>query len=90
MAIDGVTPETYARIRVGGRLEKFEANVLRLLEARGERRRPKLVLWIIRMQDTAAEIDAFFERWRPLHVVVVTRPTAEVERPPVGRQLEVR
>jgi len=66
VSIDGVTPETYARIRVGGRLEKVEANVMRLLKARGTRRRPKLVLRIIRMQDTADEIDAFFERWRPL------------------------
>ncbi len=66
VSIDGVTPETYARIRVGGRLEKVEANVLGLLEARGQRRRPKLVLRIIRMQDTAAEIDTFFDRWRPL------------------------
>jgi pyruvate-formate lyase-activating enzyme len=65
VSIDGVTPETYARIRVGGRLEKVEANVLGLLKARGTRRRPKLVLRIIRMQDTEAEIDAFFERWRP-------------------------
>jgi MoaA/NifB/PqqE/SkfB family radical SAM enzyme len=64
-SIDGVTPETYARVRVGGRLEKVEANVLRMLEARGARRRPKLVLRIIRMQDTAAELDAFFARWRP-------------------------
>lgn len=65
VSIDGVTPETYASVRVGGRLEKVEANVLGLLQARGARRRPKLVLRIIRMQETAAEIDAFFERWRP-------------------------
>lgn len=65
VSIDGVTPETYAKVRVGGRLEKVEANVRRFLAERGDRSRPKLVLRIIRMQDTAAEIDAFFERWRP-------------------------
>lgn len=65
VSIDGVTPETYSAVRIGGNLEKVEANVLRLLEARGDDRGPKLVLRIIRMQDTADEIDDFFARWRP-------------------------
>jgi len=65
VSIDGVTPETYAGVRIGGNLDKVEANVLRLLEARGNDRGPKLVLRIIRMQDTADEIDDFFARWRP-------------------------
>ncbi len=65
VSIDGVNPETYAGIRIGGRLEKVEANMLRLLEARGASGSPKLVLRIIRMQDTADEIDEFFSRWRP-------------------------
>jgi len=65
VSIDGVTPETYASVRIGGNLDKVEANVLRLLEARGNDRGPKVVLRIIRMQDTADEIDDFFARWRP-------------------------
>ncbi|MCP4654377.1 MAG: radical SAM protein [bacterium] len=66
ISIDGVDPETYAAVRVGGDLRKVEANVRRLIERRGERRKPTLVMRIIRMQETREEIDAFFERWRPL------------------------
>jgi pyruvate-formate lyase-activating enzyme len=66
VSIDGVAPETYAKVRVGGDLHAVEANVRRFLAARGPAPRPRLVLRIIRMKETAAEIAAFFERWRPL------------------------
>ena len=64
ISIDGTTPETYARVRVGGDLRKVEANVLRLVERRGASRTPKICLRIIRMKDTAHEIDDFLARWR--------------------------
>lgn len=66
ISIDGVTPETYASVRVGGELERVEANVRNLIAQRGAAQRPRVCLRIIRMQDTANEIDAFFERWGPL------------------------
>ena len=66
ISIDGVTPETYASVRVGGDLNKVEANVRRLIEMRGSRTSPRIVLRIIKMQETREEIDAFFERWQPL------------------------
>lgn len=66
ISIDGVTPETYASVRVGGDLRKVEANVRRLLEMRGARTSPRLVLRIIKMKETGEEIDAFFARWQPL------------------------
>ncbi|HVR29930.1 MAG TPA: radical SAM/SPASM domain-containing protein [Thermoanaerobaculia bacterium] len=66
VSIDGVTPATYASVRVGGDLDEVEAGVRRLLEARGERSRPKVCLRIIRMRETDGEIDAFFARWSPL------------------------
>jgi radical SAM protein with 4Fe4S-binding SPASM domain len=65
VSIDGVTPETYESVRVGGKLEKVEANVLALLEARGNRTRPVLAVRIIRMTDTEKEVEAFLDRWRP-------------------------
>lgn len=73
ISIDGVNPETYAKVRVGGDLNKVEANVRRLIAQRGEREKPKLCLRIIRMKDTAAEIDAFLERW-----TAILRPGDEV------------
>ncbi len=66
ISIDGVTPETYASVRVGGDLTKVEANVRRLIEMRGSRPSPKLVLRIIRMNETRQEIEAFSQRWSPL------------------------
>ena len=66
VSIDGVTPATYAAVRVGGDLLEVEAGVRRLLAARGARRRPKVCLRIIRMRETAREIEAFFARWSPL------------------------
>lgn len=66
VSIDGVDPETYAKVRVKGDLPTVEANVRRLLERRGGAPKPALALRIIRMRDTEAEIDLFFDRWRPL------------------------
>lgn len=66
VSIDGVDPETYAKVRVKGDLPTVEANVRRFLAQRGSAPKPKLALRIIRMRDTAAQIDAFFDRWRPL------------------------
>jgi radical SAM protein with 4Fe4S-binding SPASM domain len=66
VSIDGVDPKTYASVRVGGDLEVVEANVRRFLLRRGQNAGPRLVLRIIRMKETEAEIEAFFSRWRPL------------------------
>lgn len=66
ISIDGVTPETYSAVRVGGNLDKVERNVRRLIEMRGSRPSPRIALRIIRMNETKQEIDAFFERWQPL------------------------
>ncbi len=66
VSIDGTTPETYAALRVGGKLDKVEANVRRLIEARGEATTPKICMRIIRMKDTEDQIQAFFDRWVPL------------------------
>lgn len=66
VSIDGVDPETYAKVRVKGDLPTVEANVRRFLERRGAASKPTLALRIIRMRDTEAEIGAFFDHWRPL------------------------
>lgn len=66
VSIDGVRQETYAKLRVKGDLPTVEANVRRFLERRGGASKPKLAVRIIRMRETEAEIDLFFDRWRPL------------------------
>jgi radical SAM protein with 4Fe4S-binding SPASM domain len=66
ISIDGTTPETYANIRVGGSLEKVEANVKRLIEIRGDNELPRLCLRIIRMKETDAEVQDFINHWNAL------------------------
>jgi radical SAM protein with 4Fe4S-binding SPASM domain len=66
VSIDGVEPETYAKVRVGGDLRVVEANVRRFLELRGRAEGPRLFLRIIRMRETEAELARFTERWQPL------------------------
>ncbi len=66
VSIDGVNPDTYASVRVGGNLETVEENVRSFLARRKDPERPKLVLRIIRMKETEQEIAAFFALWRPL------------------------
>jgi radical SAM protein with 4Fe4S-binding SPASM domain len=63
VTIDGVTPKTYESIRVGGNLKTVTRNIQRFLEIRGPNGKPRLVLRIIRMQDTEGEIAAFKDFW---------------------------
>ncbi len=66
ISIDGTTPETYAKIRVGGSLEKVEANVKRHIQIRGDKALPRLCLRIIRMKETDAEVQDFIDHWSSL------------------------
>jgi radical SAM protein with 4Fe4S-binding SPASM domain len=66
VSIDGTNPDTYAKLRVGGALEKVEANVIRLIELRGRDKLPRICLRIIRMKETEAEIQDFMDRWTPI------------------------
>jgi radical SAM protein with 4Fe4S-binding SPASM domain len=63
VSIDGVEKETYAKLRVRGDLDVVERNVRALIEHRGSLERPKIVVRIIRMKETDAEVGRFFERW---------------------------
>jgi radical SAM protein with 4Fe4S-binding SPASM domain len=65
VSIDGVEPETFAKVRVGGDLGVVEANVCRFLELRGGAETPRLYLRIIRMRETEAELTRFSARWQP-------------------------
>ncbi len=64
VTIDGVTPQTYESVRLGGTLEAVRENVEQFLLKRGHRRQPHLVLRIIDMKETASEIGDFLEFWR--------------------------
>ncbi len=63
VTIDGITAKTYESIRVKGRLKTVTENIERFLEIRSSNESPRLVLRIIRMQETEGEIEGFREFW---------------------------
>jgi MoaA/NifB/PqqE/SkfB family radical SAM enzyme len=64
LAMDGVTKETYERVRVNAKWEKSLRNIERFIELK-ERTgaSTKMVMQIIAMKETRAEVDAFVRRW---------------------------
>ncbi len=63
VTIDGVSPRTYESVRVGGNLKTVTRNIERFLLTRGNRKPPYLVLRIIDMKETEAEIAQFQHFW---------------------------
>jgi pyruvate-formate lyase-activating enzyme len=64
LAMDGVTKATYERVRVGADYDTTVRNIETLLglkQSRGSRMR--IVMQIIAMQETRAEVDEFVRRW---------------------------
>ena len=64
VTIDGVSPRTYESVRVGGNLRTTTRNIERFLITRGDCKPPYLVLRIIDMKETKAEIAEFQDFWR--------------------------
>ena len=62
-SIDATTPETLLKIRGIDRLEKIEAAVLRLLNARGDAEHPRIGVSFTVQDDNLHERDAFVRRW---------------------------
>lgn len=70
VSIDSVTPETLQKIRGIDKLDKIEAAVHRLLEARGNRKAPRIGVSFTTQDDNKHELDAFVARWTPIVDVV--------------------
>jgi pyruvate-formate lyase-activating enzyme len=66
ISIDAFTPETYAAVRVNGKLEVTQANVLQLLAARDEMRgeRPRVVVSYVEQPNNTHETKAFEAYWK--------------------------
>jgi wyosine [tRNA(Phe)-imidazoG37] synthetase (radical SAM superfamily) len=72
LAMDGATRETYERVRVNAKWEKSLRNIERFIELKSRMRSPtKMVMQIIAMNETRAEVDAFVRRWDRPEVDVV-------------------
>jgi MoaA/NifB/PqqE/SkfB family radical SAM enzyme len=71
LAMDGVSKETYERVRVNAKWEKSLRNVERFLELKQQTgARTRVVMQIIAMDATRGEIEDFVARW--------TRPEVDV------------
>lgn len=76
ISIDAFTPDTYARIRVGGTLEVTRRHVLRLIQRAHESgARTRVVVSYVEQPENQHETDAFERFWREAgaHDVVVRR-----------------
>ncbi len=63
ITIDGTTAETYESVRVNSSFKIVMENIHRFLKIRGSKKTPRLVLRIIRMKATEAEIEDFRSQW---------------------------
>lgn len=63
VTIDGITSKTYESIRVNSRFETVIGNIEQFLKARGDKQTPRLILRIIRMKETEAEVEEFRTFW---------------------------
>lgn len=64
LALDGTTKETYERVRVNAKWDKVLANIDGLLDLKSRSRSPlRVVLQIIAMNETRAEVEEFVRRW---------------------------
>lgn len=67
VSMDGITKETYEKMRVGGKFEKVMENIEALIAAKKELGgdKPHLTLQIIRTNENLEEIEQFVKHWEP-------------------------
>jgi len=65
-SIDGATAETYDFIRAGSSFERVTANIKKLAELRGERKKPYITIAVVLMSANVHEAKAFVELTREL------------------------
>ena len=80
LAIDGASPETYEKIRIGGNFGKVTENIRYLLE---ERKRLKIPVFClvqcISMPQNRHESDMFYRMWKPFNPDVIRiKPLVEL------------
>jgi radical SAM protein with 4Fe4S-binding SPASM domain len=67
LSLDGATKETYEKIRVNSNFEKVMKNVENFLIMKKKMNsKLRVILQIIKMNETAGEIDLFKKKWSPL------------------------
>lgn len=76
IGIDAFSPETYAKVRVGGNYNKVVKNVLHLLELQKTtgRHNPKVFVQFVEMDINQHEVEPFVEFWKDKGANVKIRP----------------
>jgi MoaA/NifB/PqqE/SkfB family radical SAM enzyme len=65
LSMDGLTKETYEKVRVKGKYEEVLANIERFLDLKHELNSPiEADIQIVRLSETDAEVEEFVKRWR--------------------------
>lgn len=76
VGVDAATPETYAKLRIGGKFEETVANVLaynELLEKYGKPGQ-RMNVQFVQMPENSAELDAFVDFWNSKNIDVKIKP----------------
>ncbi|MBZ0156980.1 MAG: radical SAM protein [Alphaproteobacteria bacterium] len=76
IGLDAFTPETYAKVRVGGNYRKTVDNILHLIELKKEMRaaKPEIFVQFVEMDSNRAEKEDFIRFWNSHGVKVKIRP----------------
>jgi MoaA/NifB/PqqE/SkfB family radical SAM enzyme len=65
LSMDGLTKETYEKVRVKGKFEQVLGNIERFLDLKHELGSPiEADIQIVRLSETDAEVDEFVRRWQ--------------------------
>ncbi len=65
LSMDGLTKETYEKVRVKGKFEEVLGNIERFLDLKEEYGSPiEADIQIVRLSETDSEVDEFVRRWR--------------------------
>jgi MoaA/NifB/PqqE/SkfB family radical SAM enzyme len=72
LSMDGLTKETYERVRVKGKFEEVLGNIERFLELKHELGSPiQADIQIVRLSETDAEVEDFVRRWEQSHADLI-------------------
>ena len=74
--LDAVTPETYAKVRVGGNYRRVVSNILNLIDIqqRTGKKHPRVYVQFVEMDVNSHEVEPFVEFWKDRGAHVKIRP----------------
>jgi MoaA/NifB/PqqE/SkfB family radical SAM enzyme len=72
LSMDGLTKETYERVRVKGKFEEVRGNIERFLDLKHELNSPvEADIHIVRLSETDAEVEEFVKTWKKSHADII-------------------